>query len=226
MHRNILTALTTLSLAAPAVGLAATYEIDSAHAASQFSVRHMMVSNVRGNFGKTSGTLNFDEKNPTKSSVEATIDVSTISSGDIKRDEHLKSPDFFDAAKFPSITFKSTKVEAAGAGKFKVTGDLSIHGITKPVVLDVDGPTAEVKDPWGNLKRGVVATTTINRKDFGLSWNKALEAGGVAVGEAVSITIDAELNKKVDAPPAAAAGAAVKPADKAPASSTAPAGKK
>ncbi len=175
---------------------AATWEVDSAHSGAHFSVRHLMVSNVRGELTKLTGTLVLDDKDLSKSSIEVSIDVSTINTGEPKRDEHLKSPDFFDAAKFPTMVFKSKKVEAAGAGKLKVTGDLTIHGITKSVVLDVEGPSAEIKDPWGNARRGASATTKINRKDFGLSWNKALEAGGVAVGEEVSITLDVEFTKK------------------------------
>lgn len=167
------------------------WEIDGTHSAAHFSVRHMMVSNVRGDFGKVTGALNIDDKDLTKSTVEATIDASSINTREPKRDGHLKSPDFFDVAKFPTITFKSKKVEAAGAGKLKVTGDLTLHGVTKSVVLDVDGP-----GPAVNNKRGATATTKINRKDFGLGWNKVLEAGGVAVGEEVSVEIDLELNKK------------------------------
>lgn len=167
------------------------WEIDGTHSAAHFSVRHMMVSNVRGDFGKVVGTLNLDEKDATKSTVEATIDASTINTREPKRDAHLKSGDFFDVAKFPTITFKSKKVEAAAAGKLKVTGDLTMHGVTKSVVLDVDGP-----GPAVNNKRGATATTKLNRKDFGLGWNKVLEAGGVAVGDEVSVEIDLELNKK------------------------------
>jgi polyisoprenoid-binding protein YceI len=172
------------------------YEIDSGHSAAQFSVRHMMVANVRGEFGKVTGTVNIDDKDIAKSTVEATIDASTVSTRNADRDGHLKSPDFFNVAQFPTITFKSKKVEAAGAGKLKVTGDLTMHGVTKQVVLDVNGPTPVIKDPFGNMKRGAEATTKLSRKDFGLSWNKALEAGGVAVGDEVSITLDVELIKK------------------------------
>jgi polyisoprenoid-binding protein YceI len=200
----------TLRLAAyalPLVGLlglgraqAAPWEIDPSHSSAQFSVRHLMVSNVRGEFGKVSGTIDYNDKDPSKSRVEATIDVSSISTREPKRDEHLKSPDFFDVAKFPTITFKSKRVAAAGAGRLKVTGDLSIHGVTREVVLEVEGPAAETKDPWGNLRTGAQATTKINRKDFGLAWNKLLESGGVAVGEEVSITIDVEMTRKQDKP--------------------------
>ena len=134
--------------------------------------------------------MNLDDKDITKSTVEATIDVSSINTRDEKRDGHLKSPDFFDVAKFPTITFKSKKVAKAGEGKLKVTGDLTIHGVTKEVVLNVDGPAKEAKDPWGNIKSGAVATTKINRKDWGLGWNQLLEAGGVAVGEIVKISLE------------------------------------
>lgn len=179
-----------------------TWEIDTAHSSAQFSIRHLMVSNVRGEFGKVTGTVVYDAKDPKKSTVEASIDVNSINTREEKRDAHLKAPDFFDVAKFPAITFKSKKVEPAGKGKMKIIGDLTIHGVTKTVTLDAEGPATEVKDPWGNVKSGAVATTKINRKDFGLGWNKALETGGVVVGEEVSITIDIELTKKAPAPPA------------------------
>jgi len=198
-------ALAAAVLAAPSFAAAAEFEIDAAHSAANFSVKHLMVSNVKGAFSKVTGTINLDEKDLTKSSVDATIDATTINTNEPKRDEHLKSADFFDTAKYPTITFKSNKVAKAGKN-LKVTGDLTMHGVTKPVVLDVEGFTSEAKDPWGNIKRGGVATTKINRKDFGLSWNKALETGGVAVGEEVTITLDLELTKK-QAPAAPAAGA-------------------
>ncbi|XXF76721.1 YceI family protein [Myxococcaceae bacterium GXIMD 01537] len=193
------TAVLAAVIAAPSFAFAASYEIDSSHSSAQFSVKHLMVSNVRGEFGKVTGAVNFDEKDPTKSTVEATIDASTINTREPKRDEHLKSPDFFDVAKYPSITFKSKSVKKAGAGKLKVAGDLTMHGVTKEVVLDVEGPSKEIKDPWGNSKAGATATTKLNRKDFGLGWNKALETGGVVVGDEVAVTIDLELTKKPDA---------------------------
>ena len=187
----------------PALATASEWDIDPAHSAAQFSVRHLMVSNIRGEFGKVTGTVNLDDKDITKSTVEATIDATSIITRDEKRDGHLKSPDFFDVAKFPTVTFKSTKVEKAGKDKYKVHGDLTIHGVTKSVVLAVEG-SAEQKDPWGNVKRGFAATTKINRKDFGLAWNKALETGGVVVGEEIAITLDIEAAKKVAAPAPAA----------------------
>ncbi len=191
-------AVAALVLASPSLAFAAEYVIDSAHSGANFSVKHMMVSNVRGSFSKVSGSANIDEKDITKSTVEASIDTTTINTNEPKRDEHLRGADFFDTEKYPTITFKSTKVEKAG-GNLKVTGNLTMHGVTKLVVLNVEGFNAESKDPWGNIKRGGTATTKINRKDFGLGWNKLLETGGVAVGEEVAITLDLELNKKQEA---------------------------
>lgn len=206
-RRSVLTIAALTAGALPGLVLAAEYEIDGSHSSAQFAVRHMMVSNVRGEFEKVSGTLNLNEKDVTRSTVEATIDATTINTRDAKRDEHLKSADFFDVQKYPTITFKSTKVEKAGKGKLKVTGNLTLRGVTKPVVLDVEGPTAPVKDPWGNTKIGASATTRINRQEFGLKWNKALEAGGVLVGDDVKIALDLELNEKK---PAAATAAGSK----------------
>ena len=191
------------ALVAPSLAFGASYEIDPAHSAAAFAVKHMMVSTVRGEFDKVSGTVVLDEKDLKKSRIDATIDATTISTRNEKRDAHLKSPDFFDVEKFPTITFKSTDVKAAGKGKFKVAGDLTLHGVTRPVVLDVESAATEAKDPYGNIKRGAVATTKLNRKDFGLSWNAALETGGVAVSDEVVVTIDLELNR-TDAKTAAA----------------------
>ncbi len=182
------------ALAAGTAG-AAEWTIDPAHTTAGFAVKHLMVSTVHGAFGKTTGTVSLDEKDPTKSSVDVTIDASTIDTREPKRDAHLKSADFFDVAKFPNITFKSTKVEKDGAN-YKVTGDLTMRGVTKPVVLTVVGPTGPSKSPWGQTVRAVSASGKINRKDWGLNWNKALEAGGVLVGEDVTLEIEAELVKK------------------------------
>jgi polyisoprenoid-binding protein YceI len=201
----IKSAVIAAAVIAPSFAFASTYEIDSAHSSAGFSVKHMMVSNVRGEFGKVTGTVNLDDKDITKSTVEAVIDVSTINTREPKRDEHLKSKDFFDVAKYPTITFKSTSVKQAGDGKLEVAGNLTMHGVTKPVTLAVEGPAKEAKDPYGNIKSGATATTKLNRKDFGLSWNAALETGGVAVGEDVAVTIDLELNKKAAAAAAPAA---------------------
>lgn len=199
----IKSAVIAAAVVAPSFAFASTFEVDSAHSTAGFSVKHLMVSNVHGGFGKVTGTLNLDDKDITKSTVEATIDASTINTNEPKRDEHLKSADFFDVAKFPTITFKSTSVKQAGEGKLEVAGNLTMHGVTKPVTLAVEGPAKEAKDPWGNIKTGATATTKLNRKDFGLGWNKALETGGVVVSEEVAVTIELELNKKVPAPAAA-----------------------
>ncbi|MCK6544732.1 YceI family protein [Myxococcota bacterium] len=201
------TALASLTLAAmlaaPSAAQASQWELDASHSRIGFKVRHMMVTNTRGQFSKFTGTVNLDDKNPVKSSVELSIDVDSIDTADEKRDGHLKSPDFFDAAKFPKMTFKSTKIEKAGKG-YKVTGDLTIRDVTKPVTLTVEGPAKPAKDPWGNMRSGVSATGVINRKDFGLTWNAALETGGVAVGEEVTLEIEVELMQKPAAAPAPA----------------------
>ncbi len=178
---------------------AADYAIDASHSSATFGVKHMMVSTVKGEFQKLSGDVTIDDKDLTKSSVNVTIDAASINTRDAKRDEHLKAADFFDVAKYPTITFKSTKVAKAGKGKLKVTGDLTMHGVTKPVVLDVEGPSAAAKNPWGMTVRGASAKTTINRKDFGLGWNKTLETGGVLVGEEVAIELNIELTEKAPA---------------------------
>lgn len=172
------------------------YTIDPTHSTAGFKVRHLMVANVKGEFSGVTGTVVYDAENPSNSRVEATIDATTVHTRDEQRDGHLKSADFFDVAKYPTITFVSTKVEQTGDGELKVAGHLTIHGVTKEVVLDVEGPAPEVKDPWGNIKTGASATTKINRTDFGLVWNAALETGGVLVGEAVSLTLEVELLRK------------------------------
>jgi polyisoprenoid-binding protein YceI len=174
-----------------------TYKIDPVHSTAGFKIRHLMVANVRGEFPGLSGTIAFDRANPANSRVEADIDVTTLTTRDTQRDAHLKSADFFDAEKFPKMHFASRKVTPVnGGGEWKVTGDLTIHGITKEVTLDVEGPTDEVKDPWGNVKAGIVASAKINRKDYGLTWNAALETGGVLVGDDVQIQIEAELARQ------------------------------
>ncbi len=194
--------ITSLLLLLPAAGWGAEYQIDSAHSAAQFAVRHMMVSNVRGEFTKVSGKLNFDPQNLGASSVDAVIDATSISTREPKRDEHLKSADFFDVAKYPTLAFKSKQVYREG-GQLLMKGDLTMHGVTKEIVMSVDGPTPELKDPYGNLRIGASATSHVNRKDWGLNWNAALEAGGVVVGDEVTITIDMEAVRKPEKAPAA-----------------------
>ncbi len=190
-------ALIMLLLAtAPLAARADTWQIDPAHTSVEFTVRHMMISNVKGQFEKTSGTVTTDGNNPTSAVIDATIDAASVDTRVAKRDAHLKSADFLDVAKYPTITFKSKKVEADGPGKWKVTGELTLHGVTKEVVLEIDGPTPPVKDPMGNMRAGASATTTISRKDFGLTWNKTMESGGVLVGDEVKISIDVEAVKK------------------------------
>ena len=186
-------ALLLSALALPA--LAAEYDIDSAHSAAQFSVRHLMVSNVRGSFKKVTGKVVFDESNPSATVVQASIDVSTVDTGEPARDTHLKSPDFFDLAKFPTMTFVSKSASRTSQG-VDLSGDLTLHGVTKSVVLHVSDITKEIKDPRGMLRVGATATTVINRQDFGMVWNHNLDGGGVVVGNDVTITIDIEVARK------------------------------
>jgi polyisoprenoid-binding protein YceI len=172
--------------------LAETYTIDPHHSQAGFAIKHMTLSTVRGAFSKVSGTIDYDPKKPDASKVNATIDISSVDTHEEHRDTHLKSPDFFDLAKYPTMTFKSTKVVAKGKDHLEVTGDLTLHGVTKPVTLEVDGPSVELKDPKG-AKRGASATTKINRKDFGLIFNKQLDNGGMMLGDDVDITLDVEM---------------------------------
>jgi len=168
-----------------------TYQIDPAHSSAHFSVRHMMITNVRGEFTKVSGKIIWDPENPAQSSIEASIDATSINTREPDRDMHLKSPDFLDVEKYPTLQFQSTQIKPKD-GELEVTGELTLHGATNRVVLEVEGPTAEVRDPWGNVRIGASATTKINRKDFGLTWNSTLETGGLLVGEEVKITIELE----------------------------------
>lgn len=196
MKKIIISISTIIALALPTFALATTWTIDPDHSNIGFKVRHLMVSNVKGSFEKHTGTVEINDKDITKSKVEVSIDTSSINTNVQKRDEHLRSADFFDVAKYPAMTFVSKKVVKNGKDKLKVTGDLTLHGVTKAVVLDVEGLSQESKDPWGNIRKGATASTKINRKDFGLVWNAALETGGVAVGEEVTITLEVEMIKK------------------------------
>ena len=177
----------------PTLSQGAAYTIDPEHSNIQFKVRHLMVSNVKGVFTKVQGVIDVDDKDITKSKVKVTIDTESINTGVAKRDEHLKSADFFDVSKYPAMTYVSKKVVKSGEGRLKVVGDFTLHGVTREVVLDVEGPSNETKDPWGKIRRGASAVTTINRKDFGLTWNKALETGGVVVGDEVTINLEVEM---------------------------------
>jgi polyisoprenoid-binding protein YceI len=169
-----------------------TWKLDPSHSIAEFKVKHMMISNVKGSFSGLSGVLTEHKTDSTLSFVEASVPVATVNTGEAQRDGHLKSADFFDAEKFPAMTFKSTVVKQAGDGEYIVTGDLTVHGVTHPVTFKVEGPSAPGKDPYGNTRIGLSAVTKINRKDFGLGWNAVLESGGFLVGEEVTITIEAQ----------------------------------
>jgi polyisoprenoid-binding protein YceI len=196
LARAISGAALAAALSLPGAAATSTWQIDPNHSAAQFAVRHLAISTVRGAFTKVSGTVQLDDKDISKSSVDVTIDTASVDTRVEARDKDLRSDHFFDVEKYPTITFKSTKVEQVEAGKLKITGDLTIHGATKQVVLDVEGPTAPVKDPWGNQRAAVNATTKINRQDFGMKWNTKMDNGGLVVGDDVAITIDAEMVQK------------------------------
>ncbi|HEY6489407.1 MAG: YceI family protein [Terracidiphilus sp.] len=185
----------TAAANAPATAAITTWNIDPAHSAAEFKVKHMMISNVKGNFSGITGVLKLNEADSSQSSVEATIPVPTLTTGDNQRDGHLKSADFFDAEKYPTFTFKSSHVNRHAPGAHKVAGELTLHGVTRAVTFDVEGPSEPGKDPWGNTRIGLTATAKVNRKDFGLTWNAALETGGVLVGEDVVLTLDVQFIK-------------------------------
>jgi polyisoprenoid-binding protein YceI len=193
-----LRSIAKLSLFLCAAGLSAqtsSWRIDPLHSSAQFSVRHMMISTVRGHFGGVKGTATLDEKNPANDTVEATIDCTTINTGEPKRDSDLKGEEFFDVKKYPVMKFKSKRVAVAGPGKLKVTGDLTINAITREVVLDLDGPTPPIKDTQNRIKVGVQGITKVSRKEFGILYNPVMETGGVAVSDEVAIELDIELIK-------------------------------
>ena len=178
-----------------ALAQTADWNLDPAHSTAQFTVRHLGISNVAGNFTKVTGSVALNEKDITQSQVSASIDVSSVNTRVEARDKDLRSPNFFDVEKYPTMEFKSKRI-VSGGGKLQVIGDLTIHGTTHEVTLDVDGPTPEISDPWGNSRRGISATTTINRKDFNLVYNNLLKTGEAVVGDIVKIQIDAEMVKK------------------------------
>ena len=193
-------AISTVALAGaislPAAAATSTWQIDPNHSAAQFAVKHLAISTVRGAFTKVNGTIQVDDKDISKSSVEVTIDAASVDTRVADRDKDLRSDHFFDVEKYPTLTFKSTKVEQEAPGKLKVTGELTIHGVTKQVVLEVEGPTAPVKDPWGNQRAAANAMTKVNRQDFGVKWNAKMDNGGWVVGDDVDITIDVEMVQK------------------------------
>jgi len=196
MKRNILSVTALITLALPALTFASTWQMDPDHSNLQFKIRHLTVSNVKGDFGKSKGVVTIDEQDPTTLKVELTIDAASINTGHAKRDEHLRSADFFDVAKYPTITFVSRKVTRTDPNRLRVIGDLTIRGVIREVAVDVEGPTPEVKDPWGGVRRGATGTARIHRKDFGLTWNKVLDSGGLVVGDDVDIYVEIELVRK------------------------------
>ena len=193
MSRSLLSFAVVAALALPAFAAVDTWQIDPPHTSAQFSVRHMGISTVRGAFTRISGTVQYDPSDVAKTSLDVTIDANSLDTRVEQRDNHVKSADFLDVAKYPTITFKSKHVEPAGAGHLKVIGDLTIHGTTKQVELDVEGPTPPIKDPRGNEHMGASATTTISRKDFGVSNMELM------IGDELHITIDAEVVKQAAA---------------------------
>ena len=197
LRKTLLAAALSAVLTLPAAAATSAWQIDPAHTAAGFAVKHLMISTVRGQFKGVTGTITWDDQDLSKSSVDVTIDATTVDTSEPMRDKDLKSEKFFDVAKYPTITFKSKKVEIVSAGKLKITGDLTIHGVTKEAVLEVEGPTPPVKDPWGNTRVAASATTNVNRQDYGVKWNANMDGGGVVVGDDVNITIDLEMTKKV-----------------------------
>jgi polyisoprenoid-binding protein YceI len=173
-----------------------TYQLDPSHSSINFNVKHMIIAKVHGGFEKMSGVLSYDPKNPTATTVEVNIEVASINTRDTARDTHLKSAEFFDAEKYPSINYKSIRVQEK-KGDLTILGELTIHGVTQPVTVELERPSEEMKDPWGNVKMGASGSAKLKRKEFGLTWNAALEAGGLLVGDDVNITLDVQFVKQV-----------------------------
>ena len=196
MRRNLFVSFFILLLGIPWVASGATYQVDQDHSSFQFKVRHMTVSNVKGEFNKVKGVVKIDENDITNLTVEVNIEAASVNTDHAKRDDHLRSEDFFYVAKYPTITFVSKKVTRVDENRLKVVGDLTIRGVTKEITVDVEGPTPEVKDPGGNIRRGATGTSKINRKDFGIAWSKVLDGGGLVVGDEVNISIEVELVRK------------------------------
>lgn len=198
------TTITAMSIALvagillPAASQAEAWKIESEHSQAGFSIRHMMVSKVNGQFNRVAGSVDYDGKDISKAKVNAEIDIAKVDTGESDRDKHLLTPDFFDLAKYPKMTFVSEKIQRQGDGKFTMTGKLTLHGVTKEVTLNCEGPTPQVKDPYGNICIGASASTKINRKDFGLTYNKVMDNGGAILADEVPVTIDLELVKKAD----------------------------
>ena len=184
--------MVTMSTLAVPQNATSTWNLDPIHSVAEFKVKHMMISNVKGQFATITGVLTLDETDHTNCRIEASIDAASVNTRDAQRDTHLKSEDFFHVEKFPSLSFRSTRITRSGNGELAVAGDLTIRGVTRSVVFSVEGPTPPAKDPWGNTRLGLSATTKINRKDFGLTWNAVLEAGNILVGDDVTITLDVQ----------------------------------
>ncbi len=196
MKKHFVVLLVCLALAIPGIAGAATYQLDPVHSSIQFKIRHLTVSNVTGTFNKIKGSATMEGEDPATLKVEVAIEAASVDTGNEKRDQHLRTPDFLDVAKYPTITFVSRKVVKGEPGKLKITGDLTLHGVTREITVDLEGPTSEVKDPWGGFRRGATGTARIDRRDFGITWNTALDSGGMLVGNEVTIYVEVEWVKK------------------------------
>jgi polyisoprenoid-binding protein YceI len=196
MKRSIMILFFCLALCTPSIAMAASYQLDADHSSIQFKVRHLTVSNVTGTFNKFKGSASVEGEDLATLKVEVAIDAASVDTGHEKRDEHLRNADFLDVAKYPTITFISKKIVKAEPGKLRITGDLTLHGVTREITVDLEGPTPELKDPWGNFRRGATGTSRIDRRDFGITWNKALDTGGLVVGNEVGIQVDIEWVRK------------------------------
>jgi polyisoprenoid-binding protein YceI len=196
MKRTFIVLLACLTLVIPAIAGAATYQLDPVHSSIQFKIRHLTVSNVTGTFTKFKGSASMDGEDPATLKVEVTIEAASVDTGNEKRDAHLRTADFLDTARYPTISFVSKKIAKGDPGKLKITGDLTLHGVTREITVDLEGPTPEVKDPWGGFRRGATGTTRIDRRDFGITWNTPLDSGGLLVGNEVAIYVEVEWVRK------------------------------
>jgi len=196
MRRATFSCFLVVLVGIPSFVFGATYQIDPGHSSFQFKIRHMTVSNVAGQFKKVKGVVKIDDGDLTNLAVDVDIEATSVDTDHAKRDEHLRGEDFFFVSKYPAITFVSKKVTQAGENRLKVVGDLTIRGVTREIVVDVEGPTQEVKDPGGNFRRGATGTSKINRKDFGILWHRVLDNGGLVVGDEVHISLEIELIRK------------------------------
>ncbi len=196
MKRYLVVLLVCLAVGLPAIARAAAYQLDPVHSSIQFKIRHLTVSNVTGTFNKFKGSATMDGEDPATLKVEVTIEAASVDTGNEKRDAHLRTADFLDTTKYPTISFASKKIVKGDPGKLKVIGDLTIHGVTREITVDLEGPTPEVKDPWGGFRRGATGTTRIDRRDFGITWNTPLDSGGLLVGNEVTIYVEVEWVRK------------------------------